>query len=65
VRCGLCLTTDTSGGCVEPSHLRVGTKAANDLHTQCHPVLLQASAINYRPMRDVIRDDCEGGFGIL
>lgn len=64
--CGLCLNkTDKNDGCVEPSHLRVGDKTENGLHTQYHSVLRQTSAANYRLVRSAIRDDCRGGFGLL
>jgi len=64
--CGLCLNNaDKNDGCVEPSHLRAGDKTENGLHTQYHSVLRQTSAANYRLVRSAIRDDCQGGFGLL
>jgi hypothetical protein len=64
--CGLCLNNATKAdGCVEPSHLRAGDKAENGLHTQYHSVLRQTSSANYRLVRRAIRDDCQGGFGLL
>lgn len=64
--CGLCLRSQTKDdGCVEPSHLTIGPKSVNDLHTQYHAVLRQLSTANYRKVRDVIRAECNGGTSIL
>lgn len=64
--CGLCLRSQQKDdGCVEPSHLTIGTKAINDLHTQYHAVLRQLGSVNYRRVRDVIRAECRGAQGIL
>lgn len=61
--CGLCKVK--GDGCVEPSHLVAGSAAINKLHTSYHVTLSQVSESNYRKMRQIINEDCDGGEEIL
>jgi len=63
--CGLCSADAKDDGCVEPSHLRAGSKKENALHKEYHSVLSQISARDYVSVRAAIRNDCKGGHDLL